>query len=354
METKPEAINFSVDLIRFIAIFLIILVHTSGFPYRFLNAEITSMDVVNWFTTDVYNAIAMVGVPLFIMLTGVLLLNPNKAEEPLRVFYKKRLNRIALPFVFWSLVYLFWTWSILGKPLTLFNLGQSALEGTYTHLWYIYLLMGLYSITPILRVLVKHLKRDLFFYLLILWFAGTVITPMIQTFTAFNFNPVMFVFFNWIGYFLLGVYLLQSKITRLKAYSMAALGLLGAIVGDWLLTATAGEQFTGFFHNYMSATIIIGSAAVFFLLTTVRPSQIENHANTNRVLHWISENTLPIYLIHIIVMVAFTNKIMGVFLNSLTYIPLVDVPIFTFIVLGVSAAIVYCLKKIPYAKKLIG
>ena len=61
-----------------------------GFLTAYRAPGITSMDIVNWFTSDVYNALGMVGVPLFVMLTGVLLLNPAKAEEPLGVFYKKK------------------------------------------------------------------------------------------------------------------------------------------------------------------------------------------------------------------------------------------------------------------------
>ena len=218
----------------------------------------------------------------------------------------------------------------------------------------LYLLMGLYAVTPILRVLVKHLNRKLFTYLLLLWFAGTVTTPFIHTFTDFNFQPVVFVFFDWVGYFLLGIYLLNSSIRRKTAYAAAALGLLGVILGDWLLTATAGEQFTGTFHNYMSATMIVGTAAVFFLLTTTKPTRLESHATASRFIRWVSQNTLLIYLIHIIVIETLTFGFFGVYLNTLTYLPLIDIPVFAFIVFGVSAALVYGLKKIPYVKKLIG
>jgi|GEM_PF-797831 len=351
---KPEAANFSVDLIRCIAIVLIILVHTSGFPTRFFNPQVTTMDVVNWFTTDVYAAFGMIGVPLFVMLTGALLLNPNKADEPLKVFYKKRLDRIALPFIFWTIVYFAWTFTVQGKPLTYFNIGQGLIGGSYLHLWYMYLLMGLYSVTPVLRVLVKHLDHKLFTYLLILWFAGTVITPALHTFTSFEFNPVVFVFFDWIGYYLLGIYLLTADLRRPLAYLGVLFGLLGAVIGDWVITGTMGEAYTGYFHNYMSATAIIGAAAVFFLLTMVPADRFDSHPKANRVIHWISQNTLPIYLIHIIVLVALTTPIYGVYLNSLTYIPLVDVPIYTALVFSVSAALVFALKQIPYVKKIIG
>ncbi len=351
---KPATVSFPVDFIRCIAIVLIILVHTSGFPYQFLNANISSMDVVNWFTTNVYNAIGTVGVPLFVMLSGALLLSPDKADQPLRVFYKKRLDRIALPFIFWTIIYFIWTTTVLSKPLTLYNIGQGLLGGSYYHIWYIYLLMGLYAVTPVMRVLVKNLSRNLFSYLLILWFAGTVITPFIHTFTTYTFNPVMFVLFDWIGYFLLGIYLLSAKFSRRIAITAAVLGLLGSIIGDWIITGTLGQQYTGYFHNYMSATTIVGSGAIFFILLSTRPNLLQNNGKVNRVMHWVSENTLGIYLIHIMVLVALSYPIFGVYLNSLTYMPLFDVPIYTALVFGISAALVFLLKQLPYVHKLVG
>jgi surface polysaccharide O-acyltransferase-like enzyme len=353
LEPKPAA-NYSVDLIRFIAIIGIILVHTSGYPYPIPGPGITSTDIVYWFTTDVYNALGTVGVPLFVMLTGALLLDPVKANESLKVFYKKRFDRIAWPFVFWTVFYFAWDFSVRAEPLTLFNVGQGLLTGAYPHLWYIYLLMGLYAVTPILRILLKHLDRRLFTYLLLLWFAGTVLTPFIHTFTNFTYDPVTFVFFDWVGYFLLGIYLLGSNFKRQTGYLFAAVGILGATIGDWLLTATAGEHFTGYLHNYMSATMIVGSAGLFLLLITVRASAFDVYPRVNRVVHWVSQNTLPIYLIHMIVLEALTTQVFGVYLNTLTYNPLIDIPLYTLLVFSVSAAIVFGLKRIPGAAKIIG
>lgn len=354
MESKPAVASFPVDKIRFIAIFLIILLHTSGYPYRFLSPETTTMDIINWFTVNAYDVLGKVGVPLFVMLSGALLLNPDKADEPLRVFYKKRLNRIALPFIFWTIIYFIWTFIFLDWSPTLFNVTQGLISGSYYHLWYLYLIMGLYAVTPILRVLIKHLDRKLFTYLLTLWFVGTTITPFIHTFTEFNFHPVAFVFFDWVGYFLLGSYLVKNKIQLSKAYLVAFLGLFGAVLGDWLVTAMAGQLYTGYFHNYMSPTIIIGSTTLFLILISSKRSKIESHSKLAQVIQWVSKNTLPIYLIHMIILITFTNGVFGYYLNTITFIPLLDVPIFTFIVFGVSSSIIFILKKIPYFKKLVG
>jgi surface polysaccharide O-acyltransferase-like enzyme len=214
--------------------------------------------------------------------------------------------------------------------------------------------MGLYAVTPILRVLVKYLNRKLFSLLILLWFTGTVTTPFIHTFTSFHFDPVIFVFFDWVGYYLLGIYLTKAKFSRSTTITVAILGLLGAVLGDWFVTATMGEQMTGYFHNYMSATMIIASVAVYFYLTTIKPNRLESHPKLNSFVHWISQNTLPIYLIHMLVSVTLTEGLFGFYVNTLTYLPLIDVPVFAVIVFVVSTAIVFALRKIPYITKLVG
>ena len=346
--------NFPVDLIRFLAIFFIILLHCSGSPYIFINSEITTLDVANWFTTEAYAVLGMVGVPLFVMLTGALLLNPIKADEPLHVFYKKRLGRIALPFIFWTIVYFVWSFAVRGQEFSAFSITQGLVDGSYAHLWYLYLLIGLYAVTPIFRILVKHLDRKLFSYLLVLWFVGTVGVPIIHSIPNLNFNPVGFVFLDWIGYYLLGIYLLKANLRRSTANKVVVLGLTGAFIGDWLITGTLGAQYTGYFSNYMSATIILGTAALFFVLINTNPKRIEDHIKINRIIHWVSQNTLAIYLIHMIVLEVFTLGFLGFYVNKLTFIALVDVPVFTFIIFGASAGLVFLLKKIPYISKLIG
>jgi surface polysaccharide O-acyltransferase-like enzyme len=351
---KPVEPNYSIDVIRFVAITFVIVLHCTAFPYEFLNPTVSSMDILNWFTSDFYAAVGLIGVPLFIMLTGALLLNPNREDEPLKVFYKKRLDRIALPFIFWTVVYFAWSFTVLGKPLTLFNIGQGLVSGSYFHLWYLYLLMGLYAVTPVLRVLIKHLDRKLFTYLIVLWFLGTVTTPFIHTFTDFRYQPFTWVFFDGVGYFLLGTYLLYSNIKRRRAALIFTLGILGTVIGEWLLTAGMGKTFTGYFHNYMNPTIIIASVALFTLLISMDFNAIGKHAKTSRVIHWVSQNSLPLYLIHMIVLVTLSVNVFGVWLNSATYIPLLDVPIFAVIVFAVSAALVYVFKKVPVLKRLIG
>jgi surface polysaccharide O-acyltransferase-like enzyme len=205
VQSKRPEVNYSPDLIRTLAIGMVILLHCSGFPYS-IQGEITPTVILDWFTSNVYAAFGILGVPLFVLLSGSLLLEPSKANEPMRVFFKKRFNRIGFPLIFWTIAYFAWSHYVHGKPLTLFNISQGLLTGSYDHLWFLYLLIGLYLVTPILRVLVRYIDRKKFTLLLSLWFVGTVITPAIHTFTTFTFNPVVFVFMDW-----------ASSCSRLKA-----------------------------------------------------------------------------------------------------------------------------------------
>lgn len=353
---RPIAANYTIDVIRFVAIFMVILLHSSGFPYRFLNPSITGVDVVNWLSTTVYAAIGLLGVPLFVMLTGVLLLDPNRENESLKVFYKKRLNRIGLPFIFWSVVYFAWSFSVLGQPLTLMNIVQGLANGAYTHLWYLYLLMGLYALTPVLRVLMKHLDRKLHMYLLILWFAGTTITPAIHTFLPqLNYYPYPFILIDWIGYYLLGLYLLQTSMPKTKAFLIMLGGLLGTVASSWLLTGTLGEQYTAFFHSYVSPTIILASAGLFLALISLNFNSLGNHKILCGIIHWVSQNTLPIYLIHMIILITLvSNNVFGFWMNSITDVALIDVPVFAVIVFVLSAGVVFVLKNVLGLAKLVG
>ena len=205
-----------------------------------------------------------------------------------------------------------------------------------------------------LRTLVKHIDRKQFALLLALWFVGTISVPLVHTFTDFTFDPLMFVVTDWVGFFLLGIYLLNTKIRSTLAYLGLILGLLVAILGAWFLTASMGEEYTGYFHGYLSFNMIIASAALFLILIRIPQSRIISSNNAiNRLIGWIGQNTLPIYLVHIIVLESLELAFLG-FNWPYTYNLIVDTPLLALVTFVLSAAIIYPLKKIPYIMKLIG
>ena len=138
------------DLIRGIAIIFIVCIHSMGM--------LSGAMPVGWSPLRVEYAflrsIICPGVHLFILLSGALLLGK---EEPIWVFYRKRLRRIMIPFLIWSLVvYILIGLTTEGFPWGIGDffrkLATNGIHGTY---WFIYMILGLYLITPLLRCICR-------------------------------------------------------------------------------------------------------------------------------------------------------------------------------------------------------
>lgn len=349
-----EGDNFlPVDLIRTVAIVLVILLHASTESYT--NVELMSEQGVQiWWASNIYDSIARVCIPLFVMLAGALLLQPSKADEPLTVFYKKRWTRFGVPFIFWCIVYFTWDTFIDGKPLTLQSVSQGILNGPYYQFWFLYLLFGLYLLTPIMRVTLKYANRNIIKYTLVVWFVGTAIAPALTLFGSFSLNANFFIFTGWIGYFVLGAFLTKVNIKKIMLFAGLIAGLLWTIIGTYLLIGTLGERFSQYFYDGFSINMIIASVCLFLLMLKMPRVTLTSHPKVSRVLRTISSNTLPIYLFHVIVLESLWRGFFGFTLSINSINPLIAIPLSTVLTFAICLVVILPLKRIPYVKRVIG
>ncbi len=143
--------DFRFDFIRAIAIFLVICIHSMGLVNIAEDSGDSEAKVISACMNIIY-----CGVPLFVMLSGALLLGK---EEPTIVFLKKRLSRVLIPFLLWSIV--------VGSILYVQEGGRSVFgclgfltkgiltSGVHGVYWYVYMILGLYLLTPVLRTIVQ-------------------------------------------------------------------------------------------------------------------------------------------------------------------------------------------------------
>lgn len=135
------------DLIRFVAIFMVVCIHSMAL----VDAARDAGDITAWIVSAMMDIIYC-GVPLFVMLSGALLLGK---DEPMKVFFKKRMSRILIPFLVWSVI----VGAILyiqdgGRSIAgymLYELKGIATTGVHGIYWYVYMTIGLYGLTPVLR-----------------------------------------------------------------------------------------------------------------------------------------------------------------------------------------------------------
>jgi surface polysaccharide O-acyltransferase-like enzyme len=320
--------------------------------------QMNQLEGISWAVVDIYQSFARAGVPLFVMLTGALLLRPEKSE-PLSVFFKKRWARLGLPLLFWGAAYFVWDFLVIRIPFSSGTIIQGILNGPYSHFWYIYVLLGLYLWTPILRVFLAHADQKITKYFVIVWFLGVSILPLFSLITVFQLNKNVFTITGYLGYFVLGIYpyLFTMKMRRSTLSIFMILGLALTAFGTYMLGATVGGIEMYFFQQYISPTVILASVMLFLLLLTIQPPTGQKEISPSKVdklLKIISQNSLPIFLFHVMVLESLQNGYFGFAINRNTINPIIEVPLMTAIVLFVSLAIILLLKKIPYLKKLIG
>src|SRR5665213_1648897 len=99
---KPQYIDW-INNIRLIALYAVIILHSTA-PLLMQYGKVSTSD---WLMADILNAMVRFAVPVFVMVTGALLLH---RDYQLGDFLKKRLSRIVWPFLFWSLVYIGYSW----------------------------------------------------------------------------------------------------------------------------------------------------------------------------------------------------------------------------------------------------
>lgn len=160
-----------IDWMRVASCFMVILVHSTE-PF-YLGGDgaliITKSDA---FWASFFDSSVRACVPLFIIASSYL---QFPIHYPTKVFFIRRLIRIIVPFLFWTVVYaLVW-----GEPVTNFKNLLMNFNYAAGHLWFIYMLVGLYLLMPILSPWAEKVsKKELLFFLCICGF--TTLIPLFR------------------------------------------------------------------------------------------------------------------------------------------------------------------------------
>jgi surface polysaccharide O-acyltransferase-like enzyme len=354
-EREKAGLTLPADLIRTVGIVLVILLHASIENYSGLTPS-ASESMVYWTSSTFYDSIARPCVPLFVMLSGALLLQPSKTHEPIRVFLKKRFSRIGLAFGFWSVIYFAWRYFVYNETLSIGTVFEGIVTGPYYHFWFLYLIAGLYLATPILRIVVGYSERKILRYFIILWLLGASVVPLFGLITGLSVNGFLFVISGWLGYFILGVYLQKVHIRSSALIGLLILGYVGTMFGALMMSYAFNylSQYY-FFFDSLTINVIAASVALFLLLSRFSPNWPgSNHPQLGKLIKAISANTLSIYLLQLIVLEAFQKGFFGVKISLLTINPLIEIPLATMVTLFVTLGLVLVMKRVPVLRRLIG
>ena len=184
---------FYLDELRALAIIFVLLAHVCR---KF--SEYSIIGSWQWFCSSPLVDFAIMGVPLFLMISGSLLLNK---EMSLGDFLKRRFSRILIPFIPWALILPFLLLFISNNHISFSSYINILLDNEY---WFVWMLIGVYLFIPIVNSFIKEYSWKGCEYYLVIWFFYLIL----NTLGLFPFHQLELSYFaGYFGYLMLGYYL---------------------------------------------------------------------------------------------------------------------------------------------------
>lgn len=337
MNKDIQELNF----IRSFATFLVVLLHVSALGCYSYGTE----SFFNWITAVSIDSFARVCVPLFLIISGFL----NIREG---FVFKKRALKILMPLIFWNLFYQIYILNFDFNQISLKKLLVNLVAGPgYYHLWFLYSLIGLYLLTPILNALIKSSVK-LSYYLLAIWFFYNSIYPVLDNFFYFKIGIPNYIFGSYFGYYLLGG-ILYRNFPQIKSHLIKIIYFLSLLITIYYtakLTIADDGKFNDFFFRYEMFNVFLMTISLFYLFFHFKIS----FSPLNRFINYISENSFGIYLIHLFF---YESIITGRFGFSLVWSKpngVIGILNITIIVFFVSLFSVSLLRKIKFFRYILG
>lgn len=349
----PRAYLLYPDVLRILSTLFVVLLHVSD-----SRLSATPFRGAGWWVANLIDSATRFAVPIFVMISGMFLLDPAKSD-PLGRFFAKRLSKVLVPLAAWSAIYYIWTICIDGKGLRTISLKALAAgtlsTGTYYHLWFMYMILGLYLATPVIKTFINHASRTLVAYFLVLWFLFTMIGEPLK-WLGYTIGISNIIFSPFLGYFVLGHFLhtLEFRPKRLclaGAPLVYTAGLLLTAAGHYYFVATRGASTMDnlFFSSYVPSNLAM-AVAVFLFFKALDLGRLERHMGFIRK---VGALTFGIYLVHAMVIVLVRSCLERVGSGILLANPLVGILILTACAYFVSLFLVVILKKIPLLHHLV-
>lgn len=351
----------NIDLLKTIAIFMVIVLHSGLLHINFI--ELKSVATYIEFAIR----LIMEGVPIFIIVNGFLIMNK---KFDFKKHLRKTLNIFVL-LIIWSFVYVIISSLIFNNSIDIKNILKEVIttniSSKYTGiLWFLQSLIALYLLFPVIKVLHDSNKKiyNFLFIIVTIFTIGINFLSLINNIIEFKtgwsgityllsyiskFNIITNGYF--VFYFMLGGYIFENKenlkfkFNNKKSIIIVIAGLLA-----WILAITYGigvsnlqNKMIGDSFNYSTVFLCITLLGLYCLT-----SNYQNTGNlVNKIIESVGKNSLGIYLIHVLVI-----RILRRFIQFPTYIFMQRLG-FTVLVFIASYTIVLLIKKIPYVNKLI-
>jgi len=354
------------DVARIISILSIIFLHSAEYDLEPKIKDNVHND--QWMMVYWYNCISRFGIPMFILLSGTFILDPNK-DFSLKIIFSKHILRLVIIYTFWSTVnallniFLYKTHSF-SQFFELFLVGEE-------YLWLIYIVIGCYLISPILRLFSDNIPLARYVLILcVIW--GSFIPSLQNIFMIFKFTKAYKIITLWtehwpfnftlefVGYFVAGYHIvkyvhIRSNILRIFLYFLAIVDIIfySYITCQYDIENNTKHSIDYGDHYTLSIAFFTITLFIFF------KHEIDRFHFLPRdiiIINKLSFLALGAYFCHMIIKKILTTYLhisQYEFLIFIKYNPAVGCPILWLTVTILSFLVSYGFSKIPLFKNYI-
>ncbi|WP_413738059.1 acyltransferase [Sodalis sp. RH21] len=336
--------NINIDLLRAISIFAVIVIHASMETfYR------TPIGSVAWNISNLAYSLTKFCVPIFIMISGFLLI---KDKMDFVIFYKKRLLRILPPLIFWSIIFGLITDENIFSYSWIIN--HFIENPAYFHLWFVYALIGIYFLIPLISIIYFNGKLSLFVIYTVSIFVFACLLPFINILYGVNTNFIAITTLN--NFSALLIYPFLAIILKNTAYTKqrmraAILFFIASAIFIFVSTAITDKALnvaSELFYTYTYPPVVIMSASLFYIFINLN---FTFTSKQKKVIASISDCTFGIYLFHMVIHIYVIKLLSSLNILEDLHYPFINIFYALFLFLT-SYAIISNARKIKFITKI--
>ena len=302
-----------IDFARALAICFVVLCHATEGAYTLKQDEVMALSIksrVFCFTSFTFGRI---GVPLFLMISGCLLLIRDYNDESIKQFWKKKWLHLLICTLAWYVIYEIFLCCYQHEPTSVIQLIDDLLffrKLKMSHVWYMPMILGFYILLPFVADVLKNHDNRIFIFPLIIY-----------TFTSFGFSTIEAIHkccfpdiqlsnqfqagFSGGNYGLIilyGYFIYEGAFDKIKKWFIIAVSSISfaAVVAMQLWVYQQGKEYNVWYTNIF---LLFASMGIFELCRRMK------HFYGFGIIKAISKYSFPIYLIHNIVREIFRYRI---------------------------------------------
>lgn len=348
-----------ISWLKFVAICAVITIHTAGLTA--LVDGVRNIDTRAGYVAIVLDAVSIFSVPIFVMLTGALTLNPKKYIDA-SDFLKKRAIRLLPAIIVWSVFYYWFNGLIRGIEMTPAEaLGYSLSGKLSTGLYFLWIVLGLALVAPVLIPWIANSKRK---EILIGGAVAALIPILTVSLTFIPNSPAAFYQTAWswwlpyLGMFILGFGLRGIVVSGVTLFFLILFLLAQAALQAWIWYNVGMPQWLAELSptSTYSLLVLLYSLTIFVVVQSlIQPSGLLSPFTRGKLATWgrtLGDSTLGVFVLHIAVlflMLKYVPVIGGDRATASVSILLLRV----LIVIVITYAIVIVLRKVPIIRKVL-